>query len=799
MAAFGDVTMPVSRYSVPILAGAWPSQSVSAWSAYAAQCSGGAQTLFAQVLVQHTLQELLAPMSGAFIDAARALVSGRRVALENRVAAYRFSATKARWAANELHGTKSDLVEIVTKAEEDIDAAWDRALTMMAAASPLGQAMILGLLQLEIIEIVSTAHTNAQARDAEGAATVSGLANDIKQWTQPYTPMTMPAVGGPGGVPVAPAPQGPNEPDAPVRAVDFTRPHAEDLPGRQQDEVASDPGTDPKPEIDPAAFKKPDSTEATQTAARPAPAQPKSPKTPSASAPSPSSPGAGVGSGSSPGSMFAQLMNPGSMTSPSQAMSPASSGATPGASPQVGASGPGTGPTGAPAGAPGVDRAVSAAGSSAGIAQASAPMSAGAISATAAAVGGTANLGSHVAQVAAAAATTANPPAGPAPESPRVGGTPMTMMPPTGAMSAPVSSGPTPPAGPTGPNVAPGVSGSPPPTPVSAAAGPGVGPSAGVPAGAGAAPLFVAGSPIAGIAAGGVDGDVLVARAAEAGQLVVTALVAQTRATGYLPIDWAVSLLYESSGQVSAWLATSEGPSYIPLGVQIPEDVAVALADETGGVRAWEQAYAAGGADPVQVVVEHARARDGATPGVRVLAIASTLPMGRVADWAATVRARAVSLDPKTVDRGTASELGGRFAHRCAVAMPWEWRQANAFTDQERLQIAARHMRMAAVSGRLTGRACEQVMRLFEQRDDIGAQLWHDVAVERTEAMIAYRMASQLRHHGGGPDVAQAFTTSRAAEVVACLQHFDTVEGCADILYASRLAGAPLNPAVAVR
>lgn len=166
------------------------------------------------------------------------------------------------------------------------------------------------------------------------------------------------------------------------------------------------------------------------------------------------------------------------------------------------------------------------------------------------------------------------------------------------------------------------------------------------------------GSPIAGIAAGGVDGDVLVTRAAEAGQLVVTGLVAQTRATGYLPIDWAVSLLYEASGQVSAWLATSEGPSYIPLGVQIPEDVAVAVADETVGAQAWADAYAAGRADPLQVVVEHARARDGATAGVRVLAIASTLPMGRVADWAATVGARAVSLNPTMVDPGTASELG---------------------------------------------------------------------------------------------------------------------------------------------
>lgn len=30
-----------------------------------------------------------------------------------------------------------------------------------------------------------------------------------------------------------------------------------------------------------------------------------------------------------------------------------------------------------------------------------------------------------------------------------------------------------------------------------------------------------------------------------------------------------------------------------------------------------------------------------------------------------------------------------------------------------------------------------------------------------------------------------------------CLRDFDSVDGCADLLYASRLAGAPLHPAAA--
>ncbi|MBS4728284.1 NAD-binding protein [Mycobacterium sp. SM1] len=33
--------------------------------------------------------------------------------------------------------------------------------------------------------------------------------------------------------------------------------------------------------------------------------------------------------------------------------------------------------------------------------------------------------------------------------------------------------------------------------------------------------------------------------------------------------------------------------------------------------------------------------------------------------------------------------------HRCQVAMPWEWRQANAFSAQDRLRIAARHALLA--------------------------------------------------------------------------------------------------------
>lgn len=177
-----------------------------------------------------------------------------------------------------------------------------------------------------------------------------------------------------------------------------------------------------------------------------------------------------------------------------------------------------------------------------------------------------------------------------------------------------------------------------------------------------------------------------------------------------------------------------------------------------------------------------------AAPGARVLAIASSLPLGRVADWAAVVANPGV--DPATVNPAAAADIGVPLLHRCAAAMPWEWRQANALSDQERLRVAARHMRMAAISGHFTGRACEQVMRLFEERKPIGPSPWR----------ARPALLSTAQGQGGGEDPGWAFKRSRAAEVIPCLQHFDTVEGCADILYATRLAGAPLNlnPAAAV-
>lgn len=48
-----------------------------------------------------------------------------------------------------------------------------------------------------------------------------------------------------------------------------------------------------------------------------------------------------------------------------------------------------------------------------------------------------------------------------------------------------------------------------------------------------------------------------------------------------------------------------------------------------------------------------------------------------------------------------------------------------------------------------------------------------------------------------GSDPAGLLKAARAAEVVECLRNCRTVEGCADLLYATRLAGAPLAPGAA--
>lgn len=293
-------------------------------------------------------------------------------------------------------------------------------------------------------------------------------------------------------------------------------------------------------------------------------------------------------------------------------------------------------------------------------------------------------------------------------------------------------------------------------------------------------------------------GDVLIGQAAAAARSILETLIAQTRRTGYgTGFVWAVSVIAERTGQFTAWLASSEGPSYVPRGVRIPDDVRLAVTDQMSGRELWEAAR--GGADPLDLLVQHAQMLDAAAPGSRVLALAAGLPLDRVADWAALVGARAVSVDPRTIEAAAAQPGDGQ--HRCAAAMPWEWRQANTFDDRKRRQVAAQYAATAAETGHLSDPACRRVIDAFTRGQGITESDWADIRQAHAGACVNYDIARMtVAAVGGASDPApleRAFRTARAAEVVLCLREANTAEGCADLLYASRLAGAPLSPGAA--
>jgi hypothetical protein len=274
-------------------------------------------------------------------------------------------------------------------------------------------------------------------------------------------------------------------------------------------------------------------------------------------------------------------------------------------------------------------------------------LAAGAVNGVTNGLNAVANAGSQVAQnVAPAAAqlaaqsTPVNPAAGTAPAS--MGGMggapPMGMMPPGGSM------GGAPPVSSVGGSSlgGPGTPSTPPAAPPQAGGAP---PSfQGAPPGAQFAPV---GMPqahnggVGSIGADGATGAVLVDQAMSVGADLIAAMMTQTTLAGYVAIDFAVSLIYERTGGVTAWLATSEGASVIPLGVRIPQDVRLAVTDPLVGRQLWSVSAAGGGANPLQVITEHAKAREMAAPGTKVLAIASAAP--DVEGWAKELSTRPCS------------------------------------------------------------------------------------------------------------------------------------------------------------
>lgn len=795
---FGEISMPMTEHSAAILAGSWPSQSVMAWAGYGMAYTQQANALFRELDAQMDIKEALAGMEGAFIDSARGLVQSRETALQNRIAAYRHIANKAHWAASELQSTKTDLADIVHATEEKIKTSRENAekAKQAAAAVPGAAAAIEAQLQAAIAGMVGDAKRDAQARDLRGANTVTALSKDIAQWSAPYINSMLPEASGATDLgTMLPATPGPAGPAPGAKPTDYSTSNNLREANPSAEAPKQGEGTNPQQQtergIQQTAMRSPDKTDPSEVAKRDKPTSPGSP--------APLSPASSGGSGGSPASSIGQMMRPASSgsSSPSSSSSGAASPANAAQSSQFAnaKSGavPGTGANAA-AGAGSLGRASGLASLGSGVAESSARLVSGAVSTASNAVSGAANVGSNVAQNVAQAAAQAPAAAGSMPAAAvPAGGAAMGMMPAAAAAGGPAVVNPvsatsagTPAVG-GGPSATPATG----PAPVSSAGG--LTPQAA--SGGSLAPVAVPGPGVRGVGADGASGDVLFQQAMDAGRDVISAMVAQSVGVGYIEIHYAVALVYERGGTVSAWMATSEGASYVPLGVRVPQAVQLSVTDPVVGHELWEMSSAAGGGSPLEIVVRQAAAREMAAPGGRVLAVASSLPMGQVIDWAGEVGARPVSVNPKAITAAAAPDMA--MVHRCAVAMPWEWRQANAFSEQDRLKVAARHMHMASTAGHLSSGACEEVIELFESRKPIDEARWRDVDRARFMSLIEYEMA--MRSAGqGGAEPARALASARAAEVVLCLRNYATAEGCADLLYASRLAGAPLNPAAAV-
>lgn len=805
----GDIPKPSSEHAAQILSFFWPESSSSNWEAYGRALLNEGKRLMGEAEgPQRDIYTLVrVDQEGPFIESAVGLIQRRAATLENRYRAYQRNATAAQGVASAIWAAKLHMSESVATAEASIQAAKTELEPQIQAAqsamqSGLAQALKLELqarinaaIQLGQDEVASAAETGAGAIGAQNL----GVTNFTMPRQMPPAPSSSPAASpmsnGTGGAPAAPAPASPGVQNA---SFDTFKDAPPGMNGEGQPDALTPPGN--------------------QTI-QPNEGQSQPVKVNPAAAANGTSPGAGASQGSSGGSLIGKMMSPLSSVgggSSAGGGSPLSSlgggmgnfgnmsGANPGGAQPAsmmnpgGAGLPGAGlgtgaGTGAGVGA-GAGQGAGLAGLGSGAAETSAKLAAGAVNGVTNGLNAVANAGSQVAQnVAPAAAQLAaqtapvNPAAGTAPAS--MGGMggapPMGMMPPGGSMGGapPVSSvggsslgGP---GTPSTPSAAPPQAGGAPPS------------FQGAPPGAQFAPVGMPQAHNGGvrsIGADGATGAVLVDQAMTVGADLIAAMMTQTTLAGYVAIDFAVSLIYERTGGVTAWLATSEGASAIPLGVRIPQDVRLAVTDPLIGRQLWSVSAAGGGANPLQVITEHAKAREMAAPGTKVLAIASAAP--DVEGWAKELSTRPVQLTPGAIR--PVADLGHTH-HRCEIGMPWEWRQANAFDAQERLRIAARHMHMAMTAGHLHGAASEQVLRLFEERKPISDELWAGVHQERIAALVQYDIA-KLRVSYGAPELARLLTTVRAGEVMESLRRYNTAEGCADLLYSTRLAGAPLSP-----
>lgn len=756
-----DIPRPDSEHAAVILGNEFPAQSESAWERYAGQLAAAATQLRGQQPVQDEIVSAVAAQSGQWADATLTVVLQRRDSLSHRIDFYALAAGCAGRVATALWATKLHMAESVSAAEAAISAARAEIEPQISAALAVGDGPQASVLMQLLADRIQTAITAAQDEVAAESAAGTAAVGDEQRRLAAAPAAGLPAATEPaaahhptlGNTPAATA----HQPAPAAPAVELAGHHATlgDTPaaaahqpaptptttetGQGQSDPATDPtrtaGADPRPAPG-------DAPSAASPPPAPQAAPPQLPSAPHLSPPAPPSNPTSAGAGSSPsltGGSATSAGNPAtaptaaSSTAP-QSTAPASGGRIPPAAPAV----PLVGGAAVPAAAaPSASAAGPVRASTLGPVPSTSPGTLTPATSSPAATG--------AASTAAAATSTASAPA---------------------VMGSPAALG----TGGLGAAVPPAAAVTTPPAAATAAAAPAAGPiNSAVPLGV---PLLSGSS-----AAGGLDrtGEDL-AQATDAATAILTACVAQARLRGWGGQDfgWGVAIMRAPTGLLTAWLATSYGPSYIPRGVRLPE-----------GVRLVEPPAAVGG-DVLTLLVDQMAARSAAEPGARTLVVAATAPVGRVQDWAAKLGARAVSVDERTV---TPAPAGPGGQHRCEAAMPWDWRQANGFRPDQRRNVAVH--RAAAALAPVTLPACTRVVEAIQRGHTLPESAWAEAEAEQATARVAYNMAAAAGGAPGAAPLAHVFRVLAASDAALSLRD-TTTEGLADVLYAARLAGAPL-------
>ena len=612
-----DLPKPSSEHASLILGNLWPQQSESAWRTFAKACMDLAVRLSGEEGTQTYIATVLAEGAGELITALQKLLATSTSTLTNRTHGYSKASGAAEVIEARIYAAKLEMTESVDNAEKLITAAREELKPKIEAARAAGLGPVVASYTGALLGRIQAAISAAQAEVAATATSAGGLITAAG--TALPAPIAIPtphasSVGAPTSGPTATTPAAsPADPVAqPAKYGTPLDGDARQSPERGTDEhrnALNDPnsqGHQDQPRLAESAQE----------------AKPHTSSTAGSGSPSSGSPSSGSGSpGGGLGSMMKPL-SPASSGSPSSGGSPASSGSPasgagagstaggrPSGAPTAGSSG-GPVPQAPAAGAPATPARVSGAGLGLGIADSAGRLGGGAVSAAASAAAGAPGAAAHAVTTAASSAAPVFPGGGGG-GAPGGGGVPpvppMIAAPPA---ASPVA-GPAPTAGPV---AGPGSAGG--PGPVSSSASSTV-PASNTPtvspattasgnasqhdAGPAFLPVILPMSPLTGLDQG-ASPQAILERATEVGRSILTTMIAQTRATGYLGIDWAASVVWERTGAITAWLASSEGPSYIPLGLRVPDGVGLAVSDAAVGreLTAWS----ASGASPLEVLTE---------------------------------------------------------------------------------------------------------------------------------------------------------------------------------------------------